>query len=152
MGTFSKLQWFLYILRVCMHMYAWTIFFIIYLLFTILKQTNLNSLNSWIKLFSFWLKVKFKLKICFTPMNKHPEFVFKPYSLMNYNIWQKNFRPINCFAAFKTFWLSVEKEVKPHSHMCTVREFDYFKSVQTWTIVLNTKHGWWCFTVLQSII
>ena len=116
-----------------------------------LKQTNLNSLNSWIKLFSFWLKVKFKLKICFTPMNKHPEF-FKPYSLMNYNIWQKNFRAINCFAAFKTFWLSVEKEVKPHSHMCALREFDYFKSVQTWTIVLNTKHVWWCFTVLQSII
>ena len=96
-----------------------------------LKQTNLNSLNSWIKLFSFWLKVKFKLKICFTPMNKHPEFVFKPYSLMNYNIWQKNFRAINCFAAFKTFWLSVEKEVKPHSHMCALREFDYFTTKMT---------------------
>ena len=64
-GTFSKLQWFSYTLRVCMPMYACAIFFTIYL--TILKQTNLKSLNSWIKLLSFRLKVKFKLlKICFT--------------------------------------------------------------------------------------
>lgn len=109
-----------YILCACTCMHEQ--FSLQFIFFTVLKQTNLNSLNSWIKLFSFWLKVKFKLKICFTyPRTKHPEFVFKSYSLMNYNIWQKNFRPINCSAAFNTYWLSVEKEVKPHSHMCTLR-------------------------------
>lgn len=53
-----------YILCACTCMHEQ--FSLQFIFFTVLKQTNLNSLNSWIKLFSFWLKVKFKLKICFT--------------------------------------------------------------------------------------